>query len=132
MPDTTNPGTGSSAHGARDAHQSGQADGPEHKLSTAEPQQARERLPDRRRALTFEFEHNGTCYTVSADFYQCGRLGEIFINGRKSGSTAEQHAQDAAILVSMLLQLGATPIAGPIATAIKMAACQPGAGVDRW
>lgn len=87
----------------------------------------RERLPDRRRCVSFEFSHDGHRYVASAGFYPCGRLGEIFIHGRKAGSTAELHAQDAAILTSMLLQHGVKPeaiahsIAGPIATAIKMA-----------
>jgi hypothetical protein len=43
----------------------------------------------------------------AVDFYPDGRLGEIFINGPKLGSTADTAARDSAFAASIGLQCGA-------------------------
>jgi hypothetical protein len=88
----------------------------------------RDRLPDRRMAETFAFEHQGVRYICTIGKYPDGRLGEIFIDGSKVGSAVGLHAHDAAVLASMLLQHGVDPaavrrsIVGPIAVALAMVA----------
>jgi ribonucleoside-diphosphate reductase alpha chain len=77
-------------------------------------------LPPRRLNASGELEQDGHRYTVTAGYYADGRLGEIFIDGHKAGSQLAQHAQDAAVLVSMSLQHGVSPrkiahsIVGPL------------------
>ena len=86
----------------------------------------RERLPDRRPSERFEFEHTGLAYTATVSRYPDGRPAEIFLDCAKVNSGSAIHAQDSAILVSMLLQYGVGAetvqhsIAGPIATALAM------------
>ncbi|MPZ39844.1 MAG: hypothetical protein GEU95_17645 [Rhizobiales bacterium] len=86
----------------------------------------RDRLPNRRHAETFTFEHDGVRYVCTVGRFPDGRLGEIFIDGSKVGSAVGLHAQDAAVLASLLLQHGVHAstirhsIAGPIATALAM------------
>lgn len=88
---------------------------------------AREKLPNRRASESFQFEHGGVRYTASVSFFDGQRLGEIFIDALKPGSAIAEHAQDAAVLASLLLQHGVTAatikhsISGPLATALKIA-----------
>ena len=74
----------------------------------------RERLPNRRAALTLEFEH---CYplagprvfTATVGLYPDGRPAEVFVNlvdGSDRRVTVDAH--DAAVLVSFALQHGAS------------------------
>jgi hypothetical protein len=65
---------------------------------------AREYLPNRRPALTFQFELGGLPYTCTLGRYSDGRLAELFIGSPKTNSAADIAARDAAILVSLLLQ----------------------------
>jgi ribonucleoside-diphosphate reductase alpha chain len=87
----------------------------------------RERLPNRRGSLAFTFEHEGHRYRATASRYDDGRLGELFLDAGKDGTTLQSNAETAAILVSLLLQHGVAPdtirhsINGPIAIALELA-----------
>jgi hypothetical protein len=69
----------------------------------------RERLPDRRAALTWDVEVGGLRYTTTIGRYPDGRIGEIFVTNHKAGSQAGMMASDAAVAASLALQHG-TPI----------------------
>lgn len=45
----------------------------------------RERLPNRRAAETFGFEHGGRKWTATISRFPDGRVAEIFIDGSKGG-----------------------------------------------
>ncbi len=68
----------------------------------------REPLPLRRRSETFEIDFGGLkkVHTVTVGYYDDGRIGEIFINGGKSGEMVEAIARDGAVLLSLALQSG--------------------------
>jgi ribonucleoside-diphosphate reductase alpha chain len=68
---------------------------------------ARERLPNRRAAETFNLECAGLPYTATVGRFDDGRLAEIFISNHKAGSAADTAARDAAIAASIALQFGA-------------------------
>jgi hypothetical protein len=76
----------------------------------------RERLPNRRRCETREFEQARMRFTVCAGFYRDGRIAEIFLSSNKPGSPIEAIARDAAVTVSIALQFGANlaPIRGAL------------------
>jgi hypothetical protein len=67
-------------------------------------------LPNRRRCETFALPFGGLTspHTVSVGYYDDGRLGEVFINGGKSGEMVEAIARDGAVLASLALQHGVT------------------------
>jgi hypothetical protein len=67
---------------------------------------ARERLPDRRAAETFEVEVNGLRYTATVSRFADGRVGEIFVQHSKPGSTSDCYMRDAGISASLALQYG--------------------------
>jgi hypothetical protein len=67
----------------------------------------RQRLPNRRHASTFDFEHAGLKYTATVGRFADGRPAELFISNHKSNSSADVGARDAAILASFALQFGA-------------------------
>ena len=69
----------------------------------------RHRLPHRRRSEIVELEVDGVRYKVTGSRFSDGRLGEIFIDGPKTGSTAQTTARDAGIALSLLLQHGVAP-----------------------
>jgi hypothetical protein len=87
---------------------------------------ARARLPNRRGSVIVEFEHGGRCYRASGSYFADGRLGEVFLSANKPGSTEQQHADDAAVLSSLLLQHNVSveaikhSISGPIAMALDL------------
>lgn len=67
----------------------------------------REVLPQRRRAETFRLTMDAhSQFDVTVGFYPDGRIGEVFINGGKSGSAVEAIARDSAVLLSLALQHG--------------------------
>jgi hypothetical protein len=74
---------------------------------------SRERLPNRRPALTFEFEHyypvaGPRVFTATVGFYPDGRAAEVFVNlvnGTDKKISVDTH--DAAVLLSLALQHGA-------------------------
>ena len=68
----------------------------------------RQKLPNRRQQLTVEMQHNGHDYAVSAGFDTAGDIREIFVAGTKQGSTLDATLDDAAIVISIALQRGAT------------------------
>jgi hypothetical protein len=88
---------------------------------------ARQRLPNRRGSVRFSFQHDGALYSATLSKFQDGRLAEIFINVEKPDSALAMHANDAAVLASLLLQHGVTAaairhsIAGPLAIALAHA-----------
>ena len=66
----------------------------------------RECLPNRRAAETFEVEVNGLRYTATVGQFSDGRIGEIFIQNSKLGSTSDCYMRDAGISASLALQYG--------------------------
>jgi hypothetical protein len=66
-------------------------------------------LPQRRQAETFDLDFGGLAkaHTITIGFYEDGSIGEVFINGGKSGEIVEAMARDAAVILSMALQFGA-------------------------
>ena len=66
---------------------------------------ARERLPNRRKCLTLEFQHAGQAFRPAGHFGD-GRLAEVFLSARHVGSPLEALARDGAILFSLCLQHG--------------------------
>jgi len=83
---------------------------------------ARERLPNRRAAETFEFECASLRYTCTISRYANGRIAEIFLTNHKSNSTADTAARDAAIAFSFAVQHGADP------ESIRLALCRDSKG----
>jgi hypothetical protein len=67
----------------------------------------RDRLPDRRPAISTSFERDGARFEMTAGFYPDGRLGEIFLNADRANSLLDFLMSDAAILASLALQYGA-------------------------
>jgi hypothetical protein len=67
---------------------------------------ARNRLPDRRLAETFELEVAGLRYTATISRFTDGRIGEVFLQNHKPGSQSDANARDAAVAASLALQFG--------------------------
>jgi hypothetical protein len=90
---------------------------------------SRNRLPNRRAAQIVVFEHDARRYRATYGFFADGHLGEIFLDVGKADSTLQQHADDAAVLVSLLPQNGVAPdtirrsIFGPIRVALQIWLC---------
>ncbi|UGY15572.1 hypothetical protein HAP48_0044860 [Bradyrhizobium septentrionale] len=88
---------------------------------------SRKRLPNKRLSVAFSFEFEGHRYRASATRFADGGLAEIFLDAGKFNSPLQQHAETAAVLVSLLLQHGVSvdtirhSIRGPIAIAIDLA-----------
>jgi hypothetical protein len=89
----------------------------------------RARLPNRRPAELFDFEHNGRRWTLTIGRFSDGRLAELFIDAAKTSALSEI-AADAAIIASLALQSGC-PLAtlrhaladrrsGPLAAALGL------------
>jgi hypothetical protein len=70
----------------------------------------RRRLPQRRGAIAVELEHAGHHFRMQIGCFPDGALGEVFLDAAKQNSGLDAFAADAAILVSLLLQHGATPV----------------------
>ena len=87
----------------------------------------RQRPPDRRGSVRFSFVHDNSIYSATLSKFADGRLAEIFIDAQKPDSQLALHANDAAVLASLLLQHGITAaairhsIAGPLASALAHA-----------
>src|SRR6476620_2749789 len=69
----------------------------------------RQTLPQRRAAETSHLRFWNQSFTVTICFYPDGTLGEVFIDGGKSGQDIQSTARDAAVVLSLALQHG-TPI----------------------
>jgi hypothetical protein len=70
----------------------------------------RQLLPQRRRAETFTVVHQDRPFTVTVSFYPDGKLGEVFIDGGKTGNDIQAIARDAGVVLSLALQHG-VPVA---------------------
>ena len=95
----------------------------------------RARLPNRRRAELFDFEHAGRKWTLTVGRFADGRVGEVFLDTPKASAIGEI-AADAAIAASVAFQHGA-PLetvrhaladrrAGPLGAALALIAQQQG------
>jgi ribonucleoside-diphosphate reductase alpha chain len=82
----------------------------------------RNRLPNRRASITFEFEVVGLRYTATVSRFSDGRIGELFISNYKTNSSADTNARDAAITFSIAVQHGADP------ETIRLALCRDSNG----
>src|SRR4249920_3073346 len=96
----------------------------------------RNRLPNRRQSVTFNFTCAGLAYVCSYSLHADSSLGELFLSNHKSNSAADTSARDAAITFSFAVQHGADPEAirralcrdshgnpsGPLATALDIIA----------
>jgi hypothetical protein len=85
----------------------------------------RQRLPNRRPSLTVAFWHEGFRFRATASrFPDNGRLAELFLDVGKDGTALKEYADNAAMLVSMLLQNGVhaddirSLVTGPIQRAL--------------
>src|SRR5262245_18117339 len=67
---------------------------------------ARKRLPNRRAATSFDFEHNGIRFVATYSHFADGGTGEISISNRKSGSHLNACVRDLGVATSLVLQLG--------------------------
>jgi hypothetical protein len=89
-------------------------------------QMSRIRLPNRRNAQICMFEHDGRRYGATFGTFGNGALAEVFLDVGKANAAIQMHADDSAILVSLLLQNGVSPeaikpsIAGPISVALDI------------
>jgi hypothetical protein len=83
-------------------------------------------LQNRRGADIRVFEHDGRYYRATYGRFPDGNLAEIFLDCGKPDSTLQQHADDAAVLTSLLLQNNVPArvirrsIAGPIRKALDI------------
>lgn len=79
-------------------------------LGTIMPQSSttttRERLPNRRPSVTFDFDLGGLRFTCSYSTFADGRLAEVFLQNHKPGSQSDMNARDSAIAASLALQHG--------------------------
>jgi len=66
----------------------------------------RQRLPNRRPAITHTLEYNGERYHVSIGYDMYAEPKEVFIRGSKTGSDMDHLLDDAAVVVSVALQNG--------------------------
>lgn len=101
---------------------------------------ARERLPHRRAAESFDFESQGLAFMATFGRFDDGRLSEIFLVNHKAGSMAGINACDAAVICSIALQHG-VPLnvirralmrdsqgrpSGPLGTALDLISAEEG------
>jgi hypothetical protein len=67
---------------------------------------ARKRLPNRRAATSFDFEHNGIRFVATYSPFADGGVGEIFISNHKAGSHLNACVRDLGVVASLALQFG--------------------------
>lgn len=67
---------------------------------------ARERLPDRRRAITRRVLHNGQTIHITVGYDDRAEVREVFANGGKEGSEMHALISDACTVISIALQHG--------------------------
>jgi ribonucleoside-diphosphate reductase alpha chain len=91
----------------------------------------RDRLQNRRPAVTFDFEQDGLRFSCTYSQFADGRLAEVFLQNHKVGSQSDRNARDSAIAASLALQHGcplqdlrrALPhVASPLAAALDVIA----------
>jgi hypothetical protein len=83
---------------------------------------SRRTLPNRRTSENFALLFWNQDFVVTVGYYANGDVGEVFIDGGKTGQDAQFTARDAAIAVSIAIQYG-VPI-----EALKHALTRPGDG----
>ena len=66
-------------------------------------------LPQRRASETFDLRFWNQNFTITVGRYPDGVIGEVFIDGGKTGQDVQSTARDAAVVLSLALQHG-TPI----------------------
>lgn len=66
----------------------------------------RERLPARRRQVTFGIEHHGLEFAVSVGRYGDGRFAEVFVSCSKVATESDLLGRDAATIISIAAQHG--------------------------
>jgi hypothetical protein len=66
----------------------------------------RERLPNRRACVTFDFEIDNLRFTCTTSNFTDDRIGELFIDNHKAGSQVGAIVRDAAVAASLALQYG--------------------------
>ncbi len=71
----------------------------------------RRRLPNRRPNETADLLFEGHRYHVTIGYFTDGRPGEVFCRGAKIGSGMDLLIDDACVILSLLLQHGAEPMA---------------------
>jgi ribonucleoside-diphosphate reductase alpha chain len=64
----------------------------------------RQLLPQRRGSETFTVTHQGRSFTVTVGLYPDDKVGEVFIDGGKTGQDIQSIAGDAAVVISLALQ----------------------------
>jgi hypothetical protein len=69
----------------------------------------RRRLPNRRPAIAADFWHRDQRYRCHIGRFPDGGVAELFLDSAKPNSALDAFAADSAILISLLLQHGATP-----------------------
>ena len=72
--------------------------------------ETRRTLPQRRASETFDLRFWSQNFTVSIGRYPDGMIGEVFIDGGKTGQDIQSTARDAAVVISLALQHG-VPVA---------------------
>jgi hypothetical protein len=70
---------------------------------------AREKLPNRRSSLLFDYQSMDLPFTASVSYYPDGRISELFCDNHKAGSAIGTLVRDAAIIFSFAVQHGADP-----------------------
>jgi hypothetical protein len=75
--------------------------------TTSVDKATRNRLPNRRGAISTSFVRDGACFEMTAGYYPDGRAGEIFLSADRANSLLDFLMSDAAILASIALQYGA-------------------------
>jgi hypothetical protein len=66
----------------------------------------REKLPNRRSNLSFDFELSSLRYHATISRYDDGRVSEIFLSNTKPSSQSDVNARDAAVAASLAFQFG--------------------------
>jgi hypothetical protein len=67
----------------------------------------RQRLPNRRASISFDFECGPHRYVATASFFpRTNRLAEIFLGNGRAGSDVDTAAKDSAVVASIALQHG--------------------------
>ena len=66
----------------------------------------RRTLPQRRACETFDLRFWSQNFTITVGRYPDGTLGEVFIDGGKTGQDIQSTARDAAVVISLALQHG--------------------------
>ena len=65
-------------------------------------------LPQRRMSLTFDLVFKDQLVGITAGFFPSGDLGEVFIDIGKTGADIQSITHDAAVVVSIAIQCGAS------------------------